>query len=76
MLTLWHWWFDPVEVRAEESSTPWLRIGFALFGAAALVGAVGYTFTRPAQQLITGRDPADDDAVEMEDFAAAADIDE
>lgn len=56
----------------EGGGVPWKSIGFALFGAAALIAAVGYAITRPAQHIILGRNIALDgaeDGIEMKDLA-------
>lgn len=49
------------------SSFPWRSVGFALFGAAALVAAFGYAVTRPVQTIITARDTPEEDGKEMMD---------
>lgn len=60
-------WWSPFRASPEPTGYPWRSIGFTLFGAAALVAAVGYAITRPAQQLIS---PRDLDEIEMTEFAA------
>lgn len=43
-----------------ENETDWRGIGFALFGGAALVFAIGYALTKPAQMIIEDMTYGDD----------------
>jgi hypothetical protein len=36
----------------DEDSSDWRGIGFALFGGAAFVLAIGYAFVRPVQMIL------------------------